>query len=75
MNEVQQLIEVLNTRGWTIASVARGVGVSKNTVQRWRTGQRRPENAFGVVLALQQLLDQPVPKRRYRKTQKTSRGW
>ena len=74
MNEVQQLIEVLNTRGWTIASIARGVEVSKNTVQRWRTGQRRPENAFGVVLALQLLLDQPVPKRHYRKTQKTSRS-
>jgi transcriptional regulator with XRE-family HTH domain len=65
VNEVQLLIEDLNAKGWTITSIARGVGVSKNTIHRWRSGQRHPENAFGVVLALQQLLDQPVPQRRY----------
>jgi transcriptional regulator with XRE-family HTH domain len=69
MTEVQRLIQELNAKGWTVASIARGVEVSKNTIHRWRSGQRHPENAFGVVLALQQLLDQPVPRRRYRRRQ------
>jgi transcriptional regulator with XRE-family HTH domain len=67
MNEVQRLIEELNTKGWTFASIARGVGVSKNTIHRWRSGKRQTENAFGVVLALEYLLDRPVPKRKYRR--------
>jgi transcriptional regulator with XRE-family HTH domain len=68
VNEVQRLIEELNAKGWTIASIARGVGVSRNTIHRWRAGQRYPENAFGVALALERLvLDQEVPGRRYRR--------
>jgi transcriptional regulator with XRE-family HTH domain len=67
MTEAQQLIQELNDKGWTTASIARGLGVSENTVHRWRSGERHPENVFGVVLALRQLLEQPVPRRRYRR--------
>jgi IS30 family transposase len=67
MSEVQKLLEKLNARGWTYIAIARALAVHKGTVHRWRLGQRQPENAFSVVLALQYLLDQPVPTRRYRR--------
>ena len=67
MTEVQELIEQLRRRGWTIAAIARGLGMTAVTVHRWRRGINVPDRSVLVTRALRQFLDQPVPRRRYRR--------
>jgi transcriptional regulator with XRE-family HTH domain len=67
MTEVQEVIEKLRAKGWTTTAIARGVGVTDVTLHRWRRGENVPGNVFLVMRALRQLLDQPVPRRRYRR--------
>jgi putative transcriptional regulator len=50
-------------KGWTQEQLARGLGVSLNTVQRWETGKSRPsplakeklQQVLGDVLEREQL--------------------
>ena len=67
MNEIQQLIRELQAKGWTVAAIARGVGIDYSTATRWRSGVTVPDNQLAVNLLLRQLLEQPVPQRRYRR--------
>lgn len=69
--KARKLIEKLREKGWTIAAVAREVGVSPNTAHRWRRGERHPENTHAVELVLQSLLEHPVPTRKYRRRRPT----
>jgi hypothetical protein len=59
------MIEELQRRGWTIAAIADEVGVSWETVSRWRAGKHPPQNPKLVELGLGRLLSlRRVPKRR-----------
>jgi transcriptional regulator with XRE-family HTH domain len=69
MTEAQETIERLRSKGWTMVGIARGMGVSEMTVHRWWRGTAVPANTLVVNLALKQLLNQPAPKRRYRRRQ------
>jgi transcriptional regulator with XRE-family HTH domain len=67
MNEIQQIIQELQVKGWTVAAIARAGGVDYSTVTRWRSGVTVPDNDVAVTLLLRHLLAQPVPERRYRR--------
>jgi transcriptional regulator with XRE-family HTH domain len=67
MTQVQQLIQELRSKGWSIAAIGRGVGVTDMTIRRWVAGERRPENVVAVTIVLQQMLKRRrIPKRPYR---------
>ena len=65
MNAVQVMIASLEGKGWTQAAIARAVGVSYNTVQKWKAGDRYPSNAKAVLQMLD-ILDKRrrIPKKR-----------
>ncbi len=67
MTEIQELIDQLRQKRWTMAAIARALGVRQSTVHRWYRGSYVPDNQVAVRLALRQLLEQPVPKRKYRR--------
>jgi DNA-binding transcriptional regulator YiaG len=68
MNEVERIIEQLRAKGWSTTAIARGVGVHYDTVRRWRSGGQRPDNENAVMIVLRQMLDRPLPKRPYNRT-------
>jgi hypothetical protein len=65
--EIQGIIEQLRKKRWTMAAIARGIGISNATVHRWYRGSLLPDHQAVVALALRQLLDEPVPQRKYRR--------
>jgi transposase-like protein len=65
MNEVPGIIQELQAKGWSATAIARGLGVTYDTVRRWRSGAQHPNNVNAVMIVLRQMLDQPVPKRPY----------
>jgi hypothetical protein len=68
MTEVQQLIQELRVKGWSIAAIGRKVGVTDMAVRRWISGDRRPENVVAVTIVLRQMLKRRrIPKRPYRR--------
>ena len=42
MNEVQQQVQTLCERGWSIPAIARAIGMSDSAVEKWRAGNRTP---------------------------------
>jgi transposase-like protein len=65
METIQQMIDTLLGRGWTIAALSDALGVSRDTIYRWRKGSNPPESPKLVVLGLQVLLRRKrVPKRK-----------
>jgi transcriptional regulator with XRE-family HTH domain len=65
MNEVQLRISKLQKKGWTLASIADGVGVTVNAVEKWKSGDRFPANAKAIFIVLDQLSQRPgSPKKR-----------
>ena len=65
MNEVQELIAQLRSKGWTLAAVADELGVAANTLGRWQAGSRHPSNPVPVVELLRRLLGRRrVPKQK-----------
>ncbi len=70
MNDVQITIDELQQKGWTLAAIADEVGVTVNAVEKWKAGDRYPQNVKGVLLLLGQLARRKrIPKlRRYPST-------
>lgn len=69
MNDVQEQIVRLEAKGWTLAAIADEVGVSVSGAEKWKGGQRYPENSKAILLMLS-LMEQKkrIPKqRRYTK--------
>lgn len=65
MNDIQQRIQELQGKGWTLAAIADEVGVSWVTASRWRSAEQYPENAKAVLIALVSLLKRKrIPKKR-----------
>jgi transposase-like protein len=66
-SEIPRIIEQLRQKRWTMAAICRAIGVSDATLYRWYNGVLLPDHQGPVAMALRQLLEQPVPKRRYRR--------
>ena len=64
MNPVQEKIAALEKKGWSLAALADALGVSYNTVQKWKSGDRRPGTSKVVLQGLDALSQRKrVPKR------------
>ena len=61
MNDVQQLLEQLRGKGWTLLTVADALEVSYSALRKWSAGMRYPANAPAVKAALATLLDGKRP--------------
>jgi Homeodomain-like domain len=65
MEEIKKMIEELLARGWTTAALSDELGVSRDTVYRWRSGRHPPENPKLVALGLSRLMHRRrIPKRK-----------
>ncbi len=65
MNDVQETLDDLLGKGWTLAAIADEMEVAANTVVRWNSGVRYPANAAAVKVILGQLqLKRRTPKRK-----------
>ena len=65
MNDIQELLEQLRGKRWTISAIADEMGVSRNAVDHWRAGNRYPSNTVAVKHELERLLSRrSVPKKR-----------
>ena len=66
MNDVQEKIAGLQSQGWSLAALADELGVHHNTVKRWRSSDRYPENVKPVLMAMDTFMKRkPPPRRRY----------
>lgn len=69
MNPVQKKIADLEKLGWSLAAMADELGVSYNTVQKWKAGDRRPATSKVVLQGLEALGQQNrIPKTRRRRS-------
>jgi len=60
MNDIQTKIAGLQEKGWTLAALADELEVTPNAVEKWKAGDRYPEN----VKAIHTLLDRVLRKKR-----------
>jgi len=69
MNEIQTKIAELHEKGWTLAAIADELEVTVNAVEKWKAGDRQPQNSKGVLMLLDQLMNKKrIPKqKRYTK--------
>jgi transcriptional regulator with XRE-family HTH domain len=54
-NEVQDKLDELKQKGWTLASIARAIGQSSRAVESWNQGIRSPANLKLILDALDKL--------------------
>ena len=65
MNDIQERITALECKGWSLAAIARAVGVTYSAAQKWKAGVRIPNHQQLVIQALDALLKQKrIPKKR-----------
>jgi transcriptional regulator with XRE-family HTH domain len=69
MGTIQQQLETLLHKGWTIAAISDALGYNRETISRWRKGSTPPSQKV-IELALNDLLRRKrVPKqKRYTRT-------
>jgi len=61
-------VDELQNKGWTLAALADELAVTPNAVEKWKSGDRQPNNTKAVLALLDQLAKRKrIPKkRRYR---------
>ena len=65
MSEVQEKLAILQQKGWTLAAIASEVGMTAQTVEKWKAGNRSPANPKLVSDCLDGLMQRKrIPKRR-----------
>ena len=65
MNEVQAKIAELQEKGWTLAALADELSVTVNAVEKWKAGDRQPNNKRAVLTLLDQIAKRKrIPKKR-----------
>jgi transcriptional regulator with XRE-family HTH domain len=72
MNDIQTRIANLEKAGWTLAAMARAVGVTPDTVGKWKRAERFPKPAKPIITILDGLLKKKPPKKKL--YEKGSRG-
>ena len=65
MNDIQNRIAQLQQQGWTLAAIAREIGVTVNAVEKWKAGDRQPNNGKATLFFLDQIAKRKrIPKKR-----------
>lgn len=64
-NTIQNKLDELKIKGWTLASIARAIGQSSRAVESWNQGLRNPANLKPVLDSLDKLSEyRRIPKRK-----------
>jgi transcriptional regulator with XRE-family HTH domain len=64
-NDIQNKLNELKLKGWTLASIARSLGQSHRTVESWNQGIRSPANLKPVIDSLDKLSQSKrIPKKK-----------
>ncbi len=66
MEEVQDAIEGLRAKSWTVKQIAEAIGHTWQTVERWKLGTQGPANPTLVLQALKRLQGRSGPPARRR---------
>ena len=73
MNDIQEKIKELKTRGWTLSAIADELENHRETVYRWDAGINYPPHAKAVIKEMDRLLKKKrIPNRRRVKKWKLS---
>jgi transcriptional regulator with XRE-family HTH domain len=65
MSEIQDKLNELKAKGWTLASIARALGQSHRTIESWNQGVRNPANLKPVFDSLDKLSElKRIPKKK-----------
>jgi transcriptional regulator with XRE-family HTH domain len=65
MTEIQSKISELQEKGWTLAALADELGVTVNAVEKWKAGDRNPNNLKSVISLLDKLnIRKRIPKKK-----------
>ncbi|MFC1916512.1 hypothetical protein ACFLX1_00025 [Chloroflexota bacterium] len=64
MNDAQTKITELEKDGWTLAAIARGIGVTPDAVGKWKRNERYPKPAKPILDALDILFKKRPPKKK-----------
>ena len=65
MNDIQEVLSRLQSKGWTVAAIADDLGLKRVTVARWKIGVHYPANPSIAKQALKQLdMRKRIPKRK-----------
>ena len=72
--EIQNKLDELKLKGWTLSSIAREIGQSSRAVESWNQGVRSPANLQSVILSLNKLIDyKRIPKKKLYKNSSRKR--
>jgi transcriptional regulator with XRE-family HTH domain len=65
MNEIQSSIAELENKGWTLAALADELGVTVNTVEKWKAGTTSPANSKATLYLLHAIAQKKqIPKKK-----------
>ena len=64
MNEVQARIVALESKEWTLANIARELGITPDAVGKWKRNERYPKPDKPILSALDALLKKKPPKKK-----------
>jgi len=75
MNDIQEKLNELQEKGWTVAALAEELGQARVTLDKWRYGERYPANAKAIMAMLDGISTKKrIPKqRRYTKGSKATK--
>jgi hypothetical protein len=63
MNEIQTKLAQLQEKGWTLAAIADELEITVNALDKWKAGDRFPNNAKAIFILIDQLLERKrIPK-------------
>ena len=64
VNDIREKLSELQDKGWTLAAISEGIGMSISAVEKWKSGVAYPGASKPVMLALDALLKRRPPKQR-----------
>jgi transcriptional regulator with XRE-family HTH domain len=64
VNDIQTRIANLEKLGWTLAATARAIGVTPDTVGKWKRAERYPKPAKPIITVLDGLQKKKPPKKK-----------
>jgi transcriptional regulator with XRE-family HTH domain len=65
LNDIQARLAELQEKGWTLAALADELEVTPNAVEKWKAGDRTPNNLKATLAFLDKLLERKrIPKKR-----------
>lgn len=65
MNDIQAKIAGLEGKGWSLAAIARAMGVTVNAIEKWKAGNTSPANSKATLALLNEIAKKKlIPKKR-----------